>query len=89
MKSEKITVDQTADIVVDGSSGSANYPMSAVFYNTGPNDVYIGGRDVTTANGYKMTTATPAVSMDLINEVVYGVCAAAETATISVLRRGS
>ncbi len=87
MKAEKVTVLTVPRLICDGSSGSANYPVSCLITNEGPNTVYLGGVDVTVADGYAFTTAMLPIGFELVGDDVYGITAS--TTVISVIHTGS
>lgn len=84
MKSERRNVPGTTTTLVTPFH-SAGYPMSAVVKNLGAGTVYIGGLDVTTANGFPLEL-NQALTVDVVNEKIYAV--ATTTTTIAVFRRG-
>lgn len=57
------TSDSTNDAAV--SSGGGNYGQSIILYNAGAATVYIGGSDVTTANGLPIAATSYGPAFDL------------------------
>jgi hypothetical protein len=84
MKSEKRNIGGTTTILVTPFH-SAAYPMSALVRNMNPGTIYVGGKDVSTANGFPIQL-NESFTFDVVNEPVYAV--ATVTTTIHVLRRG-
>lgn len=78
---EPVRVDQTG--VDEGSSGE-----SVAVLNEGADTAYLGGSDVTDANGFPVPV-NGQVAFDLQQEeALYGVCATGETATLRVIEQG-
>ena len=59
MRSREITVTTTATVVLDGAMNSPDdYLIKNVYLKPTGADVYLGGSDVTTANGFKLANNT-------------------------------
>ena len=86
MKSSQATITATAAAIVDGSAGNNGYPLSATVKNSGATTMYVGGSDVTNSNGFAVG-AGEAVSVDLVNDILYAVTASGTT-TVQILRVG-
>ncbi len=84
MISERRNIPGTTTILVTPFH-SAGYPMSAVIKNLGAGTVYLGGANVTTANGFPLEL-NQALTVDTVNEKIYAI--ATVTTTIAVFRRG-
>lgn len=82
IKSERITATAAAAAIITGSE----FEESVTIKNTGPNDTYLGGSDVTTANGYELPNGEKLTVTMNRTEKMYAVCAAAETANLEILR---
>ncbi len=94
MKGERVTVTSTATAVAGASvtnashagPGSASYPTAAlVRVPSGAPTVYFGGQAVTINTGCPLVAGEDLV-IDLVNEILYGVCST--SAVVYVLRRG-
>lgn len=95
MKGERITVGTTPTVIMgsDGTgrgiagSGSVSLPTAGLIRNlAGGATVYLGHSGVTTSTGCPLAAGED-LELDLVNEILYGVVAAA-TETLYVLRRG-
>jgi hypothetical protein len=62
-------------------------PISVIIWNPTGQTVYLGGRDVTTANGFPITAGSFSPAIDLVGEHLYAVVAAT-TQAVNVLGRG-
>jgi len=59
MRSRAITVNTTATVVLDGAMNSPDdYLVKNVYLKPTGADVYLGGSDVTTANGFVLAKDT-------------------------------
>jgi hypothetical protein len=59
MRSRAITVTTTATVVLDGTMNSPDdYLVKNVYLKPTGADVYLGGSDVTTANGFNLANNT-------------------------------
>jgi hypothetical protein len=59
MRSRAITVNTTATVVLDGAMNSPDdYLIKNVYLKPTGADVYLGGSDVTTANGFVLAKDT-------------------------------
>lgn len=75
MKSTKPTVTTTATAIVSAGGNGQSPKSCGISVPTGGQTVYIGGPDVTTANGFPL--ASPSEHFfDLVQEAVYAVVAA-------------
>lgn len=88
MKALRVTVGTTPTLLVKGDqTNGAGDPMSALLQTAaGAVNVALGGPDVTFATGYVMTAQTP-VSVDMVNESLYGIVNSG-TEVVQVLRKG-
>ena len=91
MRSLIITVTTTAQLLVDTSNlGQSAYPGSAVVLVPAAGaTVFVGGSDVTSANGFPLTpTASAPVSLewDYVNDAMFAIVASG-TQAVNVLRR--
>lgn len=80
MKSVAITVNSTATLVI----AADNKNRTVYVHNSGGAKIYLGGSDVTTANGYHLANAESAEFFVPVNETLYGVVASG-TNVINVL----
>jgi hypothetical protein len=85
VKSVVESVTSTRAVIVTPNN-NVDYKMACFLkVATGGNTVYIGGPDLTTANGFPIVAGEVA-SIDVVNEPIYAITAS--TATLYVLRRG-
>jgi hypothetical protein len=75
IKSTNTTVNATATALP--ATALVGRENIAIYNNdAATTTVYIGGSDVTTTNGFPLTTSCPAISLDLDNTVImYGIVA--------------
>jgi hypothetical protein len=78
-KSAVFSVSTTASIVVP-----ANIAYQAVYLHSASGTLYIGGADLTTANGYKLDNGDKLTLMVGDNEALYAITSSG-TATLYVL----
>jgi hypothetical protein len=80
--SKQVAVDDAPRVkIVDGNEGE-----SALLINRGPDSVYVGGDDVTAANGVEVKINEGVeVRLGDRNDDTYGICAATDTATVHCL----
>lgn len=63
LKSTAVTVTTTAAIIADGTPGTASVPVSVIIeVPAGGVAVYLGGSDVSTANGLAVTPTASAAA---------------------------
>jgi hypothetical protein len=87
VKEDTKAITTTSQLVVSGITGTANYPSSAILKNaTGGATIFLGGKTVTTANGFPLAGGE-SLAVDLVNEELYGVAASA--VNLYILRRGA
>jgi hypothetical protein len=77
--STQVTITTTASIIV-----SANSYKNVYLHNLGGGAIYLGGSNVTTANGYKLDNGDKLTLIIGDTEALYGV-AASGTHTLAVL----
>lgn len=89
MKSVAVSVSATATVLLDGANTSIPQRRSGTVVNTSSTTVYLGGSDVTTANGTPCDTALiPSFGFDLEpGEKLYGIVASG-TQEVRILRNG-
>lgn len=74
MTSRAVTIATTATRI-DADEGGSSTSQGASVYNAGTATVYLGGSDVTTANGYPLAVGEH-LSVDLaLAHVLYGIVA--------------
>lgn len=84
-------IDDTGKINLLSNAPSSNPRAWIYVYNLGPNIVYIGGPNLTAANGYPLPPQDLTVGTDPSREVeafggqVYAICATGETAEVRVM----
>jgi len=78
-KSQVYTVSTTASIVVP-----ANIAYQSVYLHSASGTIYIGGADLTTANGYKLDNGDKLTIMVGDQEALYAITSSG-TATLYVL----
>jgi hypothetical protein len=78
--SAQVTVTTTATIIVPAS----NFDQTANLHNLGGGAVYLGGANVTTANGYKFDNGDKLTVTVGDHEALYAIAASGEH-TIAVL----
>jgi hypothetical protein len=76
-----VAVSTTAVALVAGNGVARDVAV----FNAGPNTVYIGGSAVTSTTGYPLTSGSDLVYPLGHSEILYGICASAESATARVL----
>lgn len=87
MKARRVTVSATTNTIIVAVHGnSVAYPMSGLIRNLGPGTVYLGHEGVTANTDGFPLNINESLTLDLVNEGVYGISTA--TTTIYVLRRG-
>lgn len=87
-KSRAVTVATTATRLDTADKTDSFGGSSIAAYNESGVTVYLGGSDVTTANGVPVPAATWGPGMDLQpGEALYGIVAAA-TAAVRVIEQG-
>lgn len=80
-----VAVDDAPAVLL--GTGTTAPGLGVLIKNEGPNTVYIGGSGVTSAAGFPLLiTETLEVGSLVGGDKVYGICAAAETASLRVLR---
>lgn len=88
MKGERVTVANTATLIVDGGPGSSTYPVSCVIKNpTGGQIVALGGATVTFATGLELAVGE-SIAIDLIGDDLYGIVTSGSQ-SVQVLRNGA
>lgn len=89
VKSRAVSVATTAtrlDLTTDNEDGV--WSQSLTFYNNGAATVYVGGSDVTTANGAPVPAGTWSPGFDLnADEALYGIVASG-TVEVRVIEVG-
>lgn len=88
MIGERIVVTTAATVIYDPTSGSTAYPGACTIKlpSGAAQSVFLGGPTVTAAAGFELA-AGESISVDAVNEKVYGIVAAT-TETVHVLARG-
>jgi len=73
IKSSKVSVTGTATALP--ATGLVGREAIAIYNNTSATEVlYIGGSDVTTSNGFPLTSSAPAITLDLdATVIIYGI----------------
>jgi hypothetical protein len=80
-----VSVSTTA-VSLHASNGTRR---TVAIYNSGSNTVYMGGSDVTSSTGYPLAAYDDIVMQLGENEVVYGICATSESASLRVFGAGA
>jgi hypothetical protein len=78
--SEQVTVTTTATVIVPAT----NFDQTANLHNLGGGAIYLGGSNVTTANGYKFDNGDKLTVTVGDREALYAI-AASGTHTVAVL----
>lgn len=87
MKGVIVTVQTTATLILDGTSGSSVYERAAIVsVPSGGQTVFLGGPDVDATNGFPMAAGT-SIELQVVNEGLYGIVGAS-TQAVNVLRSG-
>jgi heptaprenylglyceryl phosphate synthase len=81
------SVTTTASKIVDPSKDDARQDFAATVHNKGTASIFLGGSDVTTANGYEVAVGE-AVSFVLTGSDSLYAVAASGTQRVDVLRTG-
>lgn len=78
--------DSPAVLIADGSTASMGDKIPVIVYNTGTDEVYLGGSDVTKDTGIPLTSGNT-FSYDLgPADKLYGICNTGETCTVRVMK---
>jgi hypothetical protein len=88
VKGERVEITTSATLILDPTNkGSVNYPMAAIIKlkSDAGQSVYLGSSSVTSGDGFELQVGE-SISVDIINEPLYGIVAAT-TAAVHVLRR--
>lgn len=80
--SAQVTVNSTATVLVAATA----FDQSVNLHNSGGGIVYLGGPDVTTANGYKLDNGDKLTLMVGDHEALYGITASG-TNVVAVLKQ--
>lgn len=83
LKSEVVSVGTGATLI--STAGTAGDKKNITMVNNSGVTIYLGGADVTTANGFPWASGTERQIELGVSDVLYG-CVAAGTANITVLR---
>lgn len=90
MIASKVAVSTTAVSVAAGTNYTSAYPQTVVIYNEGPDNCFIGGSGVTAAQGFKLAASSLPIWWDLVGgDQIYAICDTAQSATLSIMKRGS
>lgn len=88
LQSTTFTVTPVAQKILEGKGGTAGSPVTGImFVPAAGQTVFIGGADVTVANGFPVPTGTFSPALDLISESIWAVVAAT-TQAVNILARG-
>lgn len=88
VKSTAVTVGTTPVAVADGTKATTMNPIGVILsVPTGGVTVYIGGPDVSVANGFPIAAGSQSPGVTLVNDILYAVVSAG-TQAISVLVAG-
>ena len=83
----KSTAVSTTAVAITNADTDITSKGFATIKNTGANTCYIGGATVTTSTGFPLASGATLENIELKNnEVLYGLCGAAESATIKALQ---
>lgn len=84
-----VAVSNSPIVAIVGDGAGDQSGASFTIYNNGPNTVYVGGSDVTSATGIPVPS-TGRLNWALeAGETLYGVCASAETAVVRIAKQSS
>lgn len=84
--SSRVTVGDTATVVVDPVRGGVPDPISGVIRNAGATTCYLGGAAVASTTGYELAPGEVFTADLVAGDVLYAVCAPAGSTTLHVLR---
>lgn len=87
-QSAQVTATDTAGVLVSASQDDTRPDFEALVVNRGTVSVFIGGDDVTTANGFEVAAGASAAWKGTPNDTVYVITAAATTARVDVFLVG-
>ena len=88
MKARRFDIAEEPIIVCDGGEGSVTWPKSFFMKNVGASSVYVGGDDLTVAQGYEVAPAE-GLSIDMAGDALWAVCAEGDTSSISTIYNGN
>lgn len=89
MKGQQVEVTDEAAIIVNAANfGVVGREMNALIVNTTGDTVYLGGPDVDdNEDGFPLAEGA-GVTVALVGEALYAICATGDSATLSILRNG-
>lgn len=87
----QVAVTSAAAVKLTGDNVDTTAEGVCFIDNRGTNEVYLGGSDVTAANGYQLDASDAPLGPIPLKRAVslYAICASAETATVHVLTLGA